>query len=73
MAHPFEKMFADALKSSTEFDNVVLEKAEDLVEKGYRGQEVAAVLQKYAAALIDPAEAAIVKEAYEEFAHYLDD
>lgn len=73
MAHPFEKMFADALKVSTEFDNVVLEKAEDLHEKGYRGEEIAKVLQGYAKGLIDPAEAAIVKEAYEEFAHYLDD
>lgn len=73
MAHPFEKMFAEALKASTEFDNVVLEKAEELTTKGYRGREVAEVLKKYTQGLIDPAEAAIVREAYEEFAHYLED
>ncbi len=73
MAHPFEKMFADALKQSTEFDNLVLEKADDLITKGYSGKEVAGVLQKYSKALIDPAEAAIVAEAFEEFSHYLED
>lgn len=73
MAHPFEKMFAESLKASTEFDNSVLEKAEELIEKGYRGAEIATVLQKYAQGLIDPKEAAIVSEAYEEFAHYLED
>lgn len=73
MAHPFEKMFAEALKVSTEFDNAVLEKAEELTEKGYRGAEIAMVLHKYAKGLIDPAEAKIVQEAYEEFAHYVED
>lgn len=73
MAHPFEKIFAEALKNSSEFDNVVLEKAEGLVVKGYAGREIAQVLQKYAKGLIDPKEELIVQEAFEEFAHYLDE
>lgn len=73
MAHPFEKIFAEALKISTEFDNVVLEKAEQLESKGYAGKEIAQVLQKYAKGLIDPNEELLVQEAFEEFAHYLDD
>lgn len=73
MAHPFEKMFADALKQSTEYDNLVLEKADELITKGYQGKEVAGVLEKYAKGLIDPKEATVVREAFEEFAHYLED
>ncbi len=73
MAHPFEKMFADALKQSTEYDNMVLEKADELITKGYSGKEVAGVLEKYAKGLIDPREAAIVREAFEEFSQYLED
>ncbi len=73
MAHPFEKMFSDALKVSDEFDNAVLEKAEDLEAKGYAGKEIALVLKKYSQGLIDPGEAELVREAYLEFAHYLED
>ncbi len=73
MAHPFEKMFSEALKTSNEFNNEVLEKAQDLEEKGYSGVEIATVLMKYSKALIDQNEAGLVKEAYEEFAHYLED
>ncbi len=73
MAHPFEKMFADALAQSTEYDNLVLEKADELVTKGYSGKEVAGVLERYAKSLIDPKEAATVAEAFAEFSHYLED
>ncbi len=73
MAHPFEKLFADALKQSTELDNAVLEKATDLLEKGYAGKEIAQVLLKYSKGLIDTKESAIVHEAYEEFASFLDE
>lgn len=73
MAHPFEKLFSDALKESTEFDNQVLEKAESLLAKGYSGKEIAGVLSRYAKGLIDPNEASIVDEAFTEFALYLED
>jgi hypothetical protein len=73
MAHPFEKMFDKALKSSTDFDNEVLTKAEELREKGYPGREIATVLLKLSKSLIDPKEAEIVAEAYEEFSEYLED
>lgn len=73
MAHPFEKLFSDALKQSTDFDNVVLERASDLHSKGYAGKEIAQVLKKFAGSLIDPQEAAVVREAYEEFASFLEE
>jgi len=73
MAHPFEKLFTDALKQSTDFDNVVLEKANDLHSKGYAGKEIAHVLKKLADSLIDPQEAAVVREAHEEFASFLEE
>jgi hypothetical protein len=56
----------DALKQSTPYDNVVLEKAEELIEKGYRQEEVAGVLERLAEGLIDADERTIVSEAYEE-------
>lgn len=65
MAHPFEKIFLDALKQSTELDNVVLEKAEEIIEKGYQKDEVAKVLAQLAKGLIDTHEVALVQEAYE--------
>ncbi len=73
MAHPFEKFFNDALGESTELDNLVLEKANDLLEKGYSGREIAHVLRQLAKGLIDPKEAAIVREAADEFAEFLED
>jgi hypothetical protein len=73
MAHPFEKLFAKALTSSTEYDNHVLEVAETLVTQGYRRAEVATVLKKYAQGLIDAGESAIVYEAYEAIGADLDD
>jgi Holliday junction resolvasome RuvABC DNA-binding subunit len=73
MAHPFEKLFAKALSSSTEYDNQVLEVAETLVAQGYRRGEVAAVLKKYAQGLIDDGESTIVYEAYEAVGIDLDD
>lgn len=73
MAHPFERMFDTALKKSTQFDNEVLVEAEKLRTKGYRGEEIAQVLEKLSRALIDPEEAALVVEALDEFRQYLPD
>ena len=73
MAHPFEKMFDKALKESTPFSNEVLIQAEKLKEKGYRGEEIAQVLNKLQKSLIDNNEAEIVGEALEEFRHFLED
>ncbi len=73
MSHPFEKMFDKALKESTPFSNEVLAQAERLKEKGYRGEEIAQVLNKLQKSLIDINEAEIVSEALEEFRHFLED
>ncbi len=73
MAHPFEKMFSEALKVSDQFDNAVLTKAEALLQKGYSGREIAQVLKTYSQGLIDKNEAELVNEAFLEFAHYLED
>lgn len=73
MAHPFEKIFYNAIKKSTDFDNEVLTQAEKFREKGYSGVEIATVLQKLAKSLIDPKEAEFVEEALEEFVQYFED
>ncbi len=73
MAHPFEKIFDNALKESTLFNNEVLIQAEKLKDKGYRGEEIAQVLNKLQKSLIDKDEAEIVNEALEEFRHYLEE
>ena len=64
MAHPFEKILLDALKRSTKFDNLVLEAAEDLIEKGYQREEISKVLKDLVMGLIDEEERAVVAEAY---------
>jgi hypothetical protein len=66
MAHPFEKLFEKALKKSTVDENLVTKEAEKVLEKGYRREEVCAVLLKLEKSLIDDAEARIVEEAREE-------
>ncbi len=66
MAHPFEKLFDRALKKSTEDDNLVLEEATKLLEKGYKLDEVCGVLTKLEKSLIDDMLANIVREAREE-------
>ncbi len=73
MAHPFEKMFDKALKESTPFNNEVLIQAEKLKDKGYRGEEIAQVLNKLQKSLIDNDEAQLVDEALEEFRHFLEE
>lgn len=67
MAHPFEKMFDKALKSSTLDDNLVFKEAVKLREKGYSEAEITGILQKLQKSLIDDAEAQIVQEALEDF------
>jgi hypothetical protein len=66
MAHPFEKLFDLALRKSTKDDNLVLTKAAELIEKGYRLEEVCNVLVKLEKSLVDDREAGIVREAREE-------
>ncbi len=66
MAHPFEKIFEKALKKSTVDENLVTKEAEKVLEKGYRREEVCAVLLKLEKSLIDDTEARIVREAREE-------
>ncbi len=66
MAHPFEKIFDKALKKSTQEENMVMKEAQKLIEKGYRTEEICAVLTKLEKSLIDDREAAIVHDAVEE-------
>lgn len=73
MAHPFAKMLEKALKESTPLDNRVLGKAEELVEKGYSGKEVAQVLRQLRFGRIDDDETEIIDEALEEFADHLEE
>ena len=67
MAHPFERMFAKALKKSSLESNLVFEEAKKLYEKGYRKEEILTVLQKLHKSLVDETEEQIVSEAALEF------
>jgi len=71
MAHPFTKMFDQALKKSSVEDNQVLVEAEKIITKGYSATEVYNVLTKLQKSLIDATEAEIVSEAVEEVSRYL--
>lgn len=64
MAHPFEKMFDAALKKSTPELNVVEKEARKILEKGYRQEEICAVLLKLEKSLIDDREIEIIHDAY---------
>lgn len=71
MTHPFAKMFTTALKESTPMNNLVLEEAERLKEKGYRPEEIHTVLTKLYKGRIDETEREILAEVVEEFENYL--
>jgi hypothetical protein len=71
MAHPFIKMFDQALKKSSPEDNQVLVEAEKIIKKGYSATEVFTVLTKLQKSLIDSTEAELVGEAAEEISRYL--
>jgi len=71
MAHPFTRMFDQALKQSSVDDNQVLVEAEKIIKKGYSATEVFTVLTKLQKSLIDATEAEIVGEAAEEVSRYL--
>jgi hypothetical protein len=71
MTHPWERMFTKALRKSSEDENLVLEEAEDLRQKGYNVEEIYSVLTHLRDALIQDKEVAIVSEAAEEFSKYL--
>lgn len=60
-------MFDKALRKSKPEDNLVLQKAEELLAKGYPAKEIFAVLVRLEKSLIGDADAAILKEAVEEF------
>ena len=72
MAHPFEKMFDQALRKSSSEHNEVLLVAEKLRAKGYREEEIVQVLKKLHNSLIQDDEFEIVGEAIEEFSEHLD-
>lgn len=71
MKHPFAKMFSTALRESTPMNNLVLEEAERLREKGYSAVELHSVLTKLYKSRIDETEREILREAAEEFENYL--
>ncbi len=66
-------MFEKALKKSTPNDNMVLEVAESLRQKGYGVQEIYDVLKKLHRELVRDEDSEIVGEAAEEFSKHLDD
>jgi hypothetical protein len=67
MKHPWGKMFEKALRKSKPDDNLVFEKAVELLEKGYRPEEILDVLIRLQKSLIDEGDEAILKEAAEDF------
>ncbi len=72
MSHPFQKIFLQALKKSTDLDNQVLLEAEKLKRRGYRTEEIYDVLETLTKGTIDDAEREILDEACDEFSRYLD-
>lgn len=72
MAHPFTKMFETALRKSSSLENVVLEEAETLKEKGYSVEEIYEVLTAFAKGRLDESEIEIIEEAVEEFGRHRD-
>ena len=71
MAHPFEKLFTKALRSSTPQENLVLEEAQALRQKNYSVVEIYDVLTHLRDALIQDKERNILVEACDEFEKYL--
>jgi hypothetical protein len=71
MTHPFEKMFEKALRKSTTDENLVLEQAEDLRQKGYSVEEIYSVLTHLRDALIQDKDRSILVETCDEFEKYL--
>lgn len=71
MHHPFAHIFIKALKKSTDRENLVLEEARALQKKGYKPEEIYAVLKKIHAGLIRDKDIEIVAEALEEFETYM--
>ncbi len=66
MSHPFTKLFTQALRKSTEDENLVLKKAEEILTRGYSKEEVVGVLTKLKIGLLDVNEEQIVADALEE-------
>jgi SOS response regulatory protein OraA/RecX len=73
MAHPFEKLFDAALRQSTPTENRVLDVAEELRKKGYSPKEIYDVLAALHRALLSDRDVALVGEAVDEFATYLEE
>lgn len=72
MAHPFEKMFLNALRKSTIDENLVLEEAKKLIAKGYAPTEIHEVLSKLASGLIADGDVEIVTDVLEELGEQFD-
>lgn len=73
MKHPFAPLFEKALAKSSEEENLVLKEAVKLIEKGYRREEICAVLTKLAIGRIDDTETTRIEEAIEEVCEADDD
>jgi len=67
MKHPFAKILYQALKRSTEYENLVLEEAEKLREKGYPEAEIREVLLSVREGLLEEKDIEIMEEALAEF------
>lgn len=67
MKHPFAKILYQALKKSTEYENLVLKEAEKLIKKGYPEAEIKEVLLSVRKGLLEEKDIEIMEEALEEF------
>lgn len=65
-------LIKNALKRSTQLNNLVLVEAEKLRKKGYSEDEICDVLVKLQKSLIDKEESEIVRESVEKFSEYVD-
>ncbi len=73
MHHPFEKLFDDALRKSTDGENLIADVAFDLKGKGYQPSEIYLALRHFEHGLIQDRDIALAKAALEELAPFAED
>jgi hypothetical protein len=65
MAHPFERIFDDALAESRDGDNKLTGAVNTLIDKGYSEEEVFGALKHFSRGLLDDSDVYTVREALE--------
>jgi hypothetical protein len=63
MHHPFEKLYATALRKSNEVDNRLLLLVKDLQKKGYAEKEIHETLLRFHKSLVADKDSEITQEA----------